>query len=131
MEAIVKLFQMWVDGAREVINTISGVLDELPKFSGGIGIFEALAAVIKVIGGLFKALWEIIGVGISAIIQLWNGLFYTVTTILKGMWREAKNAWDYIKRIFADNTIFNGFINGIKTVIRYIKMLIPSIDGIK
>lgn len=131
MQGIIKLFQMWAEGAQEVINTISGVLDELPKFSGGIGIFEALAAVLKVIGGLFKALWELIGVGVSVIIQIWNGLFYTVTTILKGMWMKAKEAWDYIKKVFADNTIFNGFINAIKTVIRYIKMLIPSIDGIK
>jgi len=130
MQGIIKLFQMWAEGAQEVINTISGVLDELPKFSGGIGIFEALGAVIKVMGGLFKALWEIIGVGISVIIQLWNGLFYTVTTILKGMWREAKNAWDTIKKIFADNTIFQGFIAAINKVIGFIKKLISAIAGI-
>lgn len=130
MQGIIKLFQMWAEGAQEVINTISGVLDELPKFSGGIGIFEALAAVLKVIGGLFKALWELIGVGVSVIIQIWNGLFYTVTTILKGMWREAKNAWDTIKRIFADNTIFQGFIAGINKVIGFIKKLMKAIAGI-
>ena len=130
MQGIIKLFQMWAEGAQEVINTISGVLDELPKFSGGIGIFEALAAVLKVIGGLFKVLWELIGVGVSVIIQIWNGLFYTVTTILKGIWGVAKDAWDSIKKIFADNTIFQGFIAGINKVIGFLKMLKSTIAGI-